>query len=119
MKAHTSAAISPREQEWRPLLTLATQEVFEIMLGSFLTTAETPDVPRGENFTAMVGLAGSLRGVVTFCCGAPSAEKIAATMLGLTSPAPKTRYATRSERSATWSLEILKTSLPASTNPAS
>jgi chemotaxis protein CheX len=83
MTAHTEPATSSRELEWRPLLTQAAQEVFEIMLGSFLRTAETADVPRGENFTAMVGLAGSLRGVVSFCCAAPSAEKIAATMLGL------------------------------------
>jgi chemotaxis protein CheX len=82
MTAHTSAATSSREQEWRPLLTLAAQEVFEIMLGSFPTMADAPDVPRGENYTAIVGLAGSLRGVVTVCCGARSAQKIAATMLG-------------------------------------
>src|SRR5262249_23490208 len=47
-----------------------------------LETVATADMPRGENFTAMVGLAGSLRGVVTFFCGKSSAHRIAGRMLG-------------------------------------
>jgi len=56
--------------------------VFEIMLGIKLETAAVAELPAGENFTAMVGLAGSLRGVVTFFCGAHSARLIATRMLG-------------------------------------
>jgi len=81
MSAETPAVVQSREQEWLPLLNLAAQEVFEIMLGSPLGTAAKSDTPSGENFTAMVGLAGSLRGVVTFFCGAQSANLIAARML--------------------------------------
>lgn len=75
-------AATSREQEWLPILTLAAQEVFEIMIGSPLGTAPQSDAPRGETFTAMVGLAGSVRGVVTFSCGAQSAQQIAIRMLG-------------------------------------
>ncbi len=74
--------VTSREQEWLPILTIAAQEVFEIMIGSTLGTAAQSDAPSGQNFTAMVGLAGSVRGVVTFFCGAQSARQIAVLMLG-------------------------------------
>lgn len=75
-------ASQSHEAEWLPLLQLAAQEVFEIMLGSQLAAGTASQTPAGENFTAMVGLAGSLRGVVTFFCEAHSAKLIAARMLG-------------------------------------
>jgi chemotaxis protein CheX len=74
---------SSRQEEWLPLLELAAQEVFDIMLDGPLRQAAPSEAAAGENFTAMVGLAGSLRGVVTFYCGAPSAHQIAARMLRL------------------------------------
>jgi chemotaxis protein CheX len=74
---------SPHQQEWLPLLELAAQEVFDIMLDEPLAQEAPSAAVAGENFTAMVGLAGSLRGVVTFCCGAQSAHQIAARMLRL------------------------------------
>ena len=82
MSAETPVVVHSREQEWLPLLNLAAQEVFEVMLGSPLGTATKSETPTGENLTAIVGLAGSLRGVVTFSCGANSAHQIAARMLG-------------------------------------
>ena len=82
MSAEAPVAASARAKEWLPLLTLAAQEVFEIMLGSPLGSAEDSELAPGENFTAMVGLAGSIRGVVTFFCGSQSAHQIATRMLG-------------------------------------
>ena len=71
-----------RGQGWLPLLELAAQEVFTVILGSSLAMPAVSEPLRGESFTAMVGLAGSLRGVVTFFCGAHSARQIAGLMLG-------------------------------------
>ena len=59
ISAETPVVVHSREQEWLPLLNLAAQEVFEVMLGP-LGTAANSGTPAGENFTAMVGLAGSL-----------------------------------------------------------
>ena len=82
-KSSTPAAPTAlRAEEWRPLLNLAAEEVFEIMLGRAAATALVPDPQPDENFTAMVGLTGSLRGVVTLFCGMLSAHQIAAGMLG-------------------------------------
>jgi chemotaxis protein CheX len=78
----TAFAKPSRGQNWLPLLERATQEVFEIMLGCQVTRAEPsePKVPGG--FTAIVGLAGALCGVVTVCCAAKTAGQIAKGMLG-------------------------------------
>lgn len=69
-------------ESWRPMLELAAREVFEIMLGCKL------DVPPEEmsvpyQFTAMVGLAGELCGLLTLRCGSQSAALMASKMLGL------------------------------------
>ena len=82
MSADASVVARSRQEDWLPILELAVQEVFEIMLGGRLQTAvKSESSPHGE-LTAMVGLAGALRGIVTFCCGAQSANQIAARMLG-------------------------------------
>src|SRR3954463_2447466 len=75
-RARTGTVSASREQEWLILLKLAAEEVFEIMCGSRLVEAITPEPSPGENFTAMVGLTGSLRGVVTFYCSGDSAHQI-------------------------------------------
>ena len=68
----------------RSLLETAVREVFLLMMGTTLDSAK--DSPwRGPNFTAMVGLAGELCGVLSVRCGHDSANRIAALMLGLTS----------------------------------
>lgn len=82
MSVETPTAAPSRQQAWLPLLNRGAQEVFEVMLGTALETATQADMSPGEHFTAMVGLAGSLRGVVTFFCGKESAQLIAARMLG-------------------------------------
>ncbi len=82
MSADSPAVVRFRQEEWLPILELAVQEVFQIMLGSQLgPAAKSEPLPQAE-VMAMVGLAGSLRGVVTFSCGAQSATQIAARMLG-------------------------------------
>lgn len=67
---------------WRDELTKAACEVFEIMLGTSLASATDEDPPLVANFAAMVGLAGSLCGVLGLHTSFECAKKIAATMLG-------------------------------------
>jgi chemotaxis protein CheX len=83
LSAKPPATAASRQREWLPLLGLAAQEVFDIMLDGPPAQAVPSEAVAGENFTAMVGLAGSLRGVVTFYCGTQSAHQIAARMLRL------------------------------------
>jgi chemotaxis protein CheX len=68
---------------WLPTLQLATQEVFDLMLGSAL---EIPaEVPKGDGLavTAMVGLAGKVCGVLSVRCSSKSAARMASRMLGI------------------------------------
>ena len=53
---------------WTPLLELAAREVFEIMLGTSLQPSDAPDASDKGEFTALVGLAGSLCGVLSIRC---------------------------------------------------
>jgi chemotaxis protein CheX len=83
MKSENEIAESGINPEsWRPLLELATREVFEIMLGSKLETSEATECIPLE-FMAMVGLAGELRGVLSLRCTSKSAAIMASKMLGL------------------------------------
>jgi chemotaxis protein CheX len=66
---------------WTPLLELAAREVFEIMLGCRLETQNLAG-PVASDFTAMVGLAGQLCGLLTLRCSAHSAALMASRMLG-------------------------------------
>ena len=67
-------------EHWVPSLELALREVFQVMLDAKLGRAN--QASSGEmQFTAMVGLAGSLCGVFTFRCTADSAARIAGKML--------------------------------------
>jgi chemotaxis protein CheX len=81
MSADTSIAVRAHQENWLPVLELSVQEVFEIMLGCRLEPAPQSEHKGGE-FTAMVGLAGTLCGILTFCCGARAASRIAERMLG-------------------------------------
>jgi chemotaxis protein CheX len=67
---------------WRDVLGQATCEVFEIMMGTSLgrVSAENPHVV--ADYTAMVGLAGSLCGVLGVRTSCESARRMAAKMLG-------------------------------------
>jgi chemotaxis protein CheX len=67
---------------WLPLLELAAKEVFEIMLGSKLQPRDgQEDIP--FDFTAMVGMAGQLCGVLSLRSSTQSAALMASKMLGL------------------------------------
>jgi chemotaxis protein CheX len=67
---------------WAALLELSVREVFEIMLGSKLVIPENAE-PVTSDFTAMVGLAGQLCGVLTVRCSSQSAAQMASIMLGI------------------------------------
>ncbi len=70
------------EEGWLPVLELAVEEVFEIMLGCRVKPAAQSEPQVNREFTAMVGLAGALCGVVTVCCDAKTAGQVAKSMLG-------------------------------------
>jgi chemotaxis protein CheX len=64
------------------MLDLAAREVFEIMLGTRLELCEKADRNEGR-FTALVGLAGSLCGVLCLRCDEDAARVMAGKMLGM------------------------------------
>ena len=74
-------ASNGRHQDWLPLLNMATTEVFELMLGSHLTTFTGEDAIL--DVTSMVGLAGALRGVMSVRCSDKAAALMASKMLGI------------------------------------
>lgn len=71
------------DQGWPPVLELATKEVFETMLASRLEVNPEPLGDDGLDVTAMVGLAGSLCGVLTIRCSSRTGAKMASKMLGI------------------------------------
>ena len=82
MSTDTAFARRAHEENWLPILQLATEEVFEIMLGCQAKPVQEPaDQVKGE-FTGMVGLAGALCGILTISCDAETARQIARRMLG-------------------------------------
>jgi hypothetical protein len=83
MSVDTSLPARSREENWLPVLELAVEEVFEIMLGCRIKPLAKEDRPStsGE-FTAMVGLAGAMCGILTFSCNPQTAREVAKCMLG-------------------------------------
>src|SRR5215470_7685843 len=80
--ASATHASDGRHEEWIPLLDTATREVFELMLGSHLSAAGSAGIDSYE-FTAMVGLAGQLCGVLSIRCDAKAAALITSRMLNI------------------------------------
>lgn len=75
----------PREetqQRFTQALDSAAVEVFELMVGTPLGASDQATLPRVADYTAMIGLAGDLCGVLSFRCGNTSAARIAGKMLG-------------------------------------
>ena len=70
------------QNDWRELLSKATCEVFEVMLGTALTLPLEPRPPFIPDFAAMVGIAGSLCGLVSAHTTAECAMRITAKLLG-------------------------------------
>ena len=82
MSAASGLAKRSHEENWLPILELAIQEVFEIMLGCQVKPVAPSEHEANAEFTAMVGLAGALCGILTVCCDAKTARQIATCMLG-------------------------------------
>ncbi len=68
---------------WTPLLELSTREVFDIMLCTRLQPVEHPVGPSEAQFTALVGLAGNICGVLSIRCSEEAARVMASKMLGM------------------------------------
>lgn len=79
-KTETDAA--SRREYWAPLLELSAQEVFGLMLGDRLESSPEPAALDSLDVTSMVGLAGSLCGLLTLRCSSKSASLMATKMLG-------------------------------------
>jgi chemotaxis protein CheX len=82
MKTSEVLTDTKSHQNWAPLLEMAAQEVFELMLSCKLTVPENP-VDFNPDITAMVGLAGQLCGVMSIRCDHKSAGLMASKMLGI------------------------------------
>jgi len=79
-KAEMDPAV--QREYWSPLLELSTQEVFALMLGERLDISPAPPCISDLDVTSMVGLAGSLCGLLTLRCSSTSAVLMAIKMLG-------------------------------------
>jgi chemotaxis protein CheX len=82
MAAGAAITESSGRENWVPVLQLAAQEVFELMLSCKITVLEAP-VAFEPDITAMVGLAGQLCGVLSIHCVHTSAGLMASKMLGI------------------------------------
>ncbi len=75
------------EQRFTEALGHAAAEVFEMMVGAPLGLLDQAIPPCFADYTAMIGLAGDLCGVLSFRCGNATAARIAGLMLGSTEEA--------------------------------
>lgn len=82
MSTDTSLVVRSHEENWLPVLELAIEEVFEIMVGQRVKPAPKTDAQPQGGFTAMVGIAGALCGILTISCNKATAREIARHMLG-------------------------------------
>jgi chemotaxis protein CheX len=89
MSTDTSFVTRSQEENWLPVLELAAEEVFEIMVGCRVKPAAQPGLKTDNDFTAMIGLAGALCGVLSIGCSAAAAGEIAKKMLGDTATSPE------------------------------
>jgi len=80
--SRTESDAANRREYWAPLLELSVQEVFALMLGERLDAAPEPAPSNSLDVTSMVGLAGSLCGLLTLRCSSKSAALMATKMLG-------------------------------------
>jgi len=78
----SGAAQSAIHDAWREELSNATREVFEIMVGTSLASPTELSPHFVADFAAMVGIAGSLCGLVGLHTSSECARRIAAKMLG-------------------------------------
>ena len=76
------AELPEARQRFTQALESAAAEVFEVMVGTPLGPSEEVSLPRVADYTAMIGLAGDLCGILSFRCSLDSAARIAGKMLG-------------------------------------
>ncbi len=88
MSTDTSFITRSHEENWLPVLELAVEEVFEIMAGCRVKPVQASEHPPEGEFTAMIGLAGALCGILTVRCSGMTAGEIAKKMLGDTATSP-------------------------------
>lgn len=88
MSTDTSFITRSHEENWLPVLELAVEEVFEIMAGCRVKPVLASEHPPEGEFTAMIGLAGALCGILTVRCSGTTAGEIAKKMLGDTATSP-------------------------------
>ncbi len=69
--------------DWLLTLTRSVQEVFETMLSTKVAPVCEASKTVRLDWTAMVGLAGQLHGIVTFSCDEKAAIRITSKMLGV------------------------------------
>ena len=81
--SRTSVRTAEGRQRLLPVLQLAAQEVFELMLACPLEMASETPPRQGLEITSMVGLAGQLSGILSLRCSARSAAHMASRMLGI------------------------------------
>jgi len=82
MSTDTSLLVRSHEENWLPVLELAVEEVFEIMVGQRVKPAPKSETIPPGGFTAMVGIAGALCGILTVSCDKKTAREIGKCMLG-------------------------------------
>jgi len=82
MTTDISFATRSIEEDWQPVLDLSVEEVFEIILGCRVKPVTPAEHRPKEEFTAMVGLAGALCGILTVSCDGKTASQLAKAMLG-------------------------------------
>jgi len=82
MSTDISMVARSHEENWLPILELAVEEVFEIMLGCRVKPVSKEEHATVGGCTAMVGLAGALCGILTFSCDPKTAREVAKAMLG-------------------------------------
>ena len=82
MTVARAAAVRAQEENWLPILELSVQEVFEIMVGCHAKPAPKSVHHVHGEFTAMVGLAGALCGVLAIACDTQTAHEIARCLVG-------------------------------------
>jgi outer membrane protein OmpA-like peptidoglycan-associated protein len=82
MTTEATFAARSHEENWLPVLELAVEEVFGIMLNAVVTPSKSSEHQPNSEFTAMLGLAGALCGVLTVCCDGKTAHAVAKSMLG-------------------------------------
>jgi chemotaxis protein CheX len=96
-KSSSSKALSPKlaelpcgemQQRFTQALEYGAAEVFEMMVGTPLSASVEATHPPVAEYTAMIGLAGDICGILSFRCSRESAALIAGKMLGSTDDVP-------------------------------